>query len=270
MGPTVESRRHRVPRGALVINSGDRSDAAAWPQVTSARTMLNGEMAYPVSWWHRNRAHSRLHALLLGVTVLAVSHVACALPGPARAAAESSRADTSEPPAQSQGLAEPANTPGAQGRRPDSGHDQDLAPRRYLLAFGGAVSTGPAGLTGGFGTIAEGYVRANVLPQLGLGVSYFNLSVSNTDNYSPIGAQALEVNASWHPLKYSFDPFLQLGELRLFKVNGNVYAPPSPWNTEGQLGVNYVGPHFAIGLQVRSGFGHFGWLMGGFQLEGRI
>jgi hypothetical protein len=163
-------------------------------------------------------------------------------------------------------------TPGDQGTRADFNPDQDLAPRRYLLAFGGALATGPAGLTGGFGTIEEGYVRASVLPSLGLGIgaSYLDLSVSNTDNYAPVHAQALELNASWHPLKYSFDPFLQLGELRLFNVSGNDFRPPSAWSTEGQLGVNLAVPHLAVGLQVRSGFGHFGWLMVGLQLEARI
>jgi hypothetical protein len=177
-------------------------------------------------------------------------------------------ADPSEPRAQTQGPAEPTATPGDRGTRADSDQDQDLAPRTYLLAFGGAASTGLAGVTGGFGTIEEGYVRARVLPFLGIGVSYFDLSVSNTDNHPPLDAQALELNASWHPLKYSFDPFLQLGELRLFNVSG--YDPPSPWSTEGRLGVNLAVPHFAIGLHVRSGFGHFGWLMVGLQLEGRI
>jgi len=110
-----------------------------------------------------------------------------------------------------------------------------------------------------------------VLPWLGVGIAYFNLSVSNTDNYPPIGAQAFEINASWHPLKYSaFDPFLQLGGLRLFDVSGDVYGPPSPWGTEAQLGVDYVLPHLAVGLQVRRAFGNFDWLMLGFQLEGRI
>jgi hypothetical protein len=105
---------------------------------------------------------------------------------------------------------------------------------------------------------------------LGIGVSYLDLSVSNTDNYPPVHAQALELNASWHPLKYSFDPFLQLGELRLFNVSGDAFRPSSPWGTEGQLGVNFVVPHFAMGLQVRRAFTHYGWLMLGFQLEGRI
>jgi len=181
-------------------------------------------------------------------------------------------ADPSEPRVQSLGPAAPTATPHDRGTRADSSDDQDLAPRSYLLAFGGGISTGPAGLTGGFGTIEEGYVRANVLPPLGLGlgVSYLDLSVSNTDNYPPVHAQALELNASWHPLKHSFDPFLQLGELRLFNVSGNVFRPPSPWSTEGRVGVNLVVPHFAIGLQVRSGFAHFDWLMVGLQLEGRI
>jgi hypothetical protein len=105
---------------------------------------------------------------------------------------------------------------------------------------------------------------------LGIGVSYLDLSVSNSDNYPPVHAQALELNASWHPLKGYFDPFLQLGELRLFNVSGNAYRPPSPWSTEGLLGVNLVVPHFAVGLQVRRAVTHFGWLMVGFQLEGRI
>jgi len=109
-----------------------------------------------------------------------------------------------------------------------------------------------------------------VLPSLGLGIgaSYLDLSVSNTDNYPPVHAQALELNASWHPLKYSFDPFLQLGELRLFNMSG--YDPPSPWHTEGRFGVNLAVPYLAIGPQVRCGFGHFGWLMVGLQLEARI
>ena len=211
-------------------------------------------------------------ALLFSITGVAVSQVAWALPGTAAFAAEPPRADPSEPRAQTQGPAESTATPGNRGAAADSSPDQDLASRRYLLAFGGAGATGPAGLTGGFGSIAEGYVRANVLPPLGLGigVSYLDVSASNTDNYSPDHAQALELNASWHPLKYSFDPFLQLGELRLFNMSVNYFRPPSPWGTEVRLGVNVAVPHFAIGLQVRDAFSHFGWLMAGVQLEGRI
>src|SRR6187431_2452557 len=122
--------------------------------------MLNGTMAYSFSRWHRNRECGPLHAFLLGLTVVAGSKVAWALPGPAPAAAESSRADTSEPSAQAQGPAEPAIAPVAQSTRADPGHDQGINPRSYRFAFGFAVLTGPAGRTGGFGTIEEGYVRA--------------------------------------------------------------------------------------------------------------
>jgi hypothetical protein len=228
-------------------------------------------MAYGFSRRRRGRALGSLDALLFSVTVVAVSQVAWALPRAAAFAAESPPADPSEPHAQTQGPAESTATTGNKGAGAASSPDQDLASRRYLLAFGVALSTGPAGLTGGFGSIVEGYVRANVLPPLGLGigVSYLDLSVSNTDNYSPMNAQALELNASWHPLKYSFEPFLQLGELRLFNASGN-YGPPSPWSTEGRLGVNLAVRRFAIGLQVRDAFSHFGWLMVGLQLEGRI
>ena len=220
----------------------------------------------------RRRGHGSFPALLLSVSVVAVSRAAWALPPPAASAAESPPVEPSEPRAQTQGPAEPAATPGDRGTRADSGREQDLAPRRYLVAFGGALSTGLAGMTGGFGTIDEGYGRANVLPSLGLGigVSYLDVSVSNTDNYSPVHAQALELNASWHPLKYSFDPFLQLGELRLFNVSGNAYGPPSPWSTEGRLGVNLAVPYLAVGVQARRAFSHFGWLMLGVQLECRI
>jgi hypothetical protein len=229
-------------------------------------------MAHSCARCRRSRGPGSFPALLFSVTVVAISQVAWALPRAAACVAESPPADPSEPRALSQGPAEPTVTPRDRGTRADSGDDQDSAPRRYLLAFGGALSTGPAGLTGGFGTIAEGYVRASVLPPLGIGidVSYLNLSVSNTDNYSPVHAQALELNASWHPLKHSFDPFLQLGELRLFNVSGNAFHRPSPWSTEGQLGVNFVVPHFAIGLQARRAFTHYGWLMLGIQLEGRL
>jgi hypothetical protein len=99
------------------------------------------------------------------------------------------------------------------------------------------------------------------VPSLGIGISYLDLSVSNTDNYPPLHAQALELSASWHPLKSFFDPFVQLGELRFFNVSDVPYAPQSPWKTEGRLGVNLAVPHFAIGLLLRSGFGHFGWSM---------
>jgi hypothetical protein len=252
-----------------VINSGDHS--RPWPQMTLARSMLNADMTWRFSRLHRNRARIPLHALLLGITGVGVSRAVWALPGPASAAAESSRADTSERRSPSESSAELALTPGAPDTRADSGHDPGSNPRRYVFAFGGALLTGPAGRTGGFGTIQEGYVRAGVLPWLGLGVSYFNLSVSNTDNYPPVGAQAFAINASWHPLKYSsFDPFLQLGGLRLFNVRGNVYAPAALWVTEAQLGVNLVLPHLAIGVQARRAFGDFAWLMVGFQVEGRI
>ena len=250
---------------------GPESDKAAGRTLTLARTMLSGAMTSSFPRQRRNRERIPLHALLLGISVVAVSQVAWGLPVPAPTAAESSRADASEPRAPSPRPAEPALAPGAEGTRADAGHDQVSNPRRYVLAFGGALLTGPAGRTGGFGTIEEGYVRASVLPWLGIGVSFFDLSVSYTDNYPPIGAQALEINASWHPLKYaSFDPFLQLGGLRLLKVSGNIYGPPSLWSAEAQLGVNYALPHLALGLQVRRAFGDYAWLMLGFQLEGRI
>src|SRR5450432_2914258 len=117
-------------------------------------------MAYSFSRQRRGRGLGSFPALLLSVTVVTVSQVAWALPGPAPAADESPRATASEPRAQSQGPAEPTATPDNRGTRADSRDNEDLAPSRYLLAFGGTLATGLAGITGGFGTIQEGHVRA--------------------------------------------------------------------------------------------------------------
>src|SRR5450631_1473199 len=103
-------------------------------------------MAYGFSRRRRGRALGSFPALLFSVTVVAVSQVAWALPRPAASAAESPPADPSEPRAQSQRPAESTAATGNKGAGADSSPEQDLAPRRYLLAFGGALATGPAGL----------------------------------------------------------------------------------------------------------------------------
>ena len=127
-------------------------------------------MAYSCARRRRSRGPGSFRALLFSFTVVAVLLVSWALPRAVAYAADSSPADPSKARAQSQGPAEPTATPRQLGTRAGSGDDQDLAPRRYLFAFGGALSTGPAGLTGGFGSIEEGYLRASMLLPLGLGI----------------------------------------------------------------------------------------------------
>ncbi len=230
-------------------------------------------MACSCSRRRRNRAPAPFPALLLGVTVVAISQVAWALPRAAAFAAEPPQADQGEPPSQSPDPAQPIGTPDKQRARADSGHDQGSNPRSYLLAVGGAVLTGGVGKGAALGLMEEGHVRVSVLPWLGIGISYLDMSAPNNDNRPPFGAQALALNASWHPLKYSsFDPFLQLGGVRLFNVSGDAlyFGSPSPWSAEAQLGVNYVVPHFALGLQLRRAVGDYDWTMLGLQFEGRI
>jgi hypothetical protein len=129
------------------------------------------------------------HVLLLGVTVVGVSKVGWTLPRAAALAAESPQAAPREPSAQSQDPAEPTITRGDPRTRADSGDDQGLKPRSYLLAFGGAILTGDAGRGSALGSMEEGYVRAHVLPWLGIGVSYFGLSAPNNDKRPSFSAE---------------------------------------------------------------------------------
>jgi len=60
--------------------------------------------------------------------------------------------------------------------------------------------------------------------------------------------------------------------VRLFNVSGDAlyFGPQSHWSAEAQLGVNYVVPHFALGLQLRRAVGDFDWTMLGLQVEARL
>jgi hypothetical protein len=117
------------------------------------------------------------------------------------------------------------------------------------------------------------YVRGQVLPWLGVGVAYLGLSAQSTDNRPTLREQAIEVDASWHPLvECQFDPYVQLGGLKLVEVSGDDFEPNphSRWGAEGQVGMNFVFPHLAIGVQLRHATAGHQWTLLGLQLEGRI
>ncbi|MEI9954054.1 MAG: hypothetical protein WDO74_35025 [Pseudomonadota bacterium] len=81
------------------------------------------------------------------------------------------------------------------------------------------------------------------------------------------------MNSSWHPLFDSwFDPFLQIGALGVVGVQSGGYerGPEPRWGVQGQLGANFVLPHFAIGEHARLGHAEREWALLGVQVEGRL
>lgn len=220
-----------------------------------------------------NPAHSRIPVWLLSITVATVSHTAWALPPAAPLAAEAPpEVSLLAPPAAARGSAESTAPPdGGTGR----GERADPPPnsRAYHVALGAALAMGDAGWGTELGGIHELHGRAQVLPWLGVGLSYFNLTASNNESSPPFKLQAFELNSSWHPLFDTwFDPFLQIGALGIVGVQSNTFerGPEPRWGVQGQLGANVVLPPFAIGMHARVGQAEREWTLFGLQIEGRI
>ena len=220
-----------------------------------------------------NLAHHRAQVWLLSVTVVTVSQTAWALP-PATPLAAQATPEVSllARPAASRGSAE-STVPPDEGTRLDERADAPENSYAYRVALGAALALGDPGWGTELGGIAEVHGRAQVLPWLGVGLAYFNLSAPNNEGDRPFRMQALELNSSWHPLFDTwFDPFVQIGALGIVGVKSNEYerGPDPRWGVQGQLGANVVLPHFAIGAHARLGYAEHAWTLFGLQVEGRI
>jgi len=221
----------------------------------------------------KNMAHGRVPVWLLSITVTAVPQAAWALPAVTPPGAETTpEASLLDPPAAARGSAEPAAPPDG-GTQLGERADRPENPRAYRIALGAALAMGDPGWGTELGGIQELHGRAQVLPWLGVGLAYFNLTASNNEGYPPFKLQAFELNSSWHPLCDAwFDPYLQLGALGIVGVQSNAYerGPEPRWGVQGQLGANVVLPHFAIGVHARLGQAEREWTLFGLQVEGRI
>lgn len=220
-----------------------------------------------------NLAHGRAPVWLLSITVVTVSQTAWALPPATPLAAQATLEESLlAPPAAAPGPAESPVPPDG-GTRLDERADQPENSYAYRVAVGGALAMGDPGWGTELGGIQELHGRAQVLPWLGVGLAYFNLTASNNEGYPPFKLQALELNSSWHPMFDTwFDPFVQVGALGIVGVQSNAYerGPAPRWGVQGQLGANVVLSHFAIGVHARLGQAERGWSLFGLQVEGRI
>lgn len=220
-----------------------------------------------------NLAYGRAPVWLLSITVATISQTAWALPPATPLAAEATPGvSLLAPPAGARGSAE-STVPPDGGTRLDERADHPENSRAYRVAVGAAQAIGDPGWGTELGGIQELHGRAQVLPWLGVGLAYFNLTASNNEGYPPFKLQALELNSSWHPLFDTwFDPFLQIGAFGIVGVQSNAYerGPEPRWGVQGQLGANVVLPHFAIGVHARLGQAEREWTLFGLQVEGRI
>ncbi len=220
-----------------------------------------------------NLAHGCARVWLLSITVVTASHTAWALPPAAPLAAEvTPGVSLIGPPAAARGSAE-STVSLDRGTRLDERADHPENSYAYRVALGAALAMGDPGWGTELGGIQELHARVQVLPWLGVGLAYFNLTASNNEGYPPFQLQAVELNSSWHPLFDTwFDPFLQIGALGIVGVQSNEYerGPEPRWGVQGQLGANVVLPHFAIGVHARLGQAEREWSLFGLQVEGRI
>lgn len=144
-------------------------------------------------------------------------------------------------------------------------------PRQYKVALGASLSVGGPGWGTELGNIAQLYGRYQLYRGLGVGASYFWLTAPNNEGNSwpQFNAQALEAFAEYHPFETSWvDPFARLGVLGFTHVEGIEEADRA--GLQGVAGVNFVLPHFAIGLHARHGFTNQHWTMFGLHTEARF
>jgi len=220
-----------------------------------------------------NLAHGCVPVWLLSLTVASVSQTAWALPPVTPLAAEATPEINLLASRAGEGGSAESTVPPDGGTRRDERADQSENSYGYRIALGASLAMGDPGWGTELGGIQELHGRAQVLPWLGVGLAYFNLTASNNEGYSPFQLQALELNSSWHPLCDAwFDPYLQLGALGIVGVQSNSYerGPEPHWGVQEQLGANVVLPHFAIGVHARLGQAEREWTLFGLQIEGRI
>lgn len=143
----------------------------------------------------------------------------------------------------------------------------------YKLAFGGRLSVGDPGWGTEPGGIAEVGGRVQVLPWLGVGLSYLHLGAGNNEGYDPFGFDALEISSAWHPIVGRwFDPFVQVGALGVLGASGGYMdrETTSRLGVEALAGFDLVRLPFAVGVHARSGFTNHAWALGGLHVELRI
>ena len=143
----------------------------------------------------------------------------------------------------------------------------------YRLAFSGGIAVGWAGWGTELGGISEVGGRVQVLPWLGVGLSYFQLGAPNNEDFAPFEFHALEVSSAWHPIVGRwFDPFVHVGALGVLGSNGGYMGTEtsSRFGLEGMAGFDIVSLPFAVGVHARSGFTSRVWKLAGLHLEFRI
>jgi hypothetical protein len=143
--------------------------------------------------------------------------------------------------------------------------------RQYALAVGASLSYGDGGWGTELGNIVQIYGRYQLYRGLGVGASYFWLDAPNNEaaSWPEFHAQALEGFAEYHPFETSWiDPFARVGVLGLTRVEGIEAA--DRLGLQGMLGVDFVLPHFAIGLHAQHGFTNRAWTMVGLHTEVRL
>jgi len=148
----------------------------------------------------------------------------------------------------------------------------------YRLAVTGSASVGMAGWGSELAGISEVGARVQLLPWLGVGLSYLHLTDSHNENYPLFELDALEVSAAWRPVVGRwFDPFVQAGVVAVLGSRGGPDNDTSSrFGLEGTAGFDFVVSRpparlrFAVGLHGRSGFTNRSWTMAGLHIELRI
>ena len=163
---------------------------------------------------------------------------------------------------------------GASRRAAAEAAETSLAVRDYRVAVAAGVALGPPGWGNQLGTLAEIGARAQLLPWLGAGVSYFQLEAGNNEGYPALAIRALELHAAAHPFRTQWlDPFFRIGAVRIVGVSDGYpgeIASVSRWGLEGVAGLSVTASYFALGLDLRHGFTNRSWTMLGLHLELRL
>ncbi len=149
--------------------------------------------------------------------------------------------------------------------------EPEADPRRYRIATGASLSAGDAGWGTELANMEQIYARYQIYRGLGAGASYFFFTAPNNEGnaWPQFHAQGLEGFAEYHPFETSWiDPFVRVGVLGFTHVEGIEEA--NRVGMQGVLGVDFVLPHFAIGLHALHGFTNQSWTMLGLHAELRF
>ena len=169
-------------------------------------------------------------------------------------------------------LAQPAAF--AQQPPPPAAAAAPALPYRLALTAGAAV--GMAGWGPQLAGVSDIGGRVQLLPWLGVGLSYLQLSASSNENYPVFTLDAFELSAAWRPVVNRwFDPFAQAGVVGVIRSGGGYMGTDSSsrFGLEGTAGFDFVAAlrvPLAVGVHVRSGFTSESWTMAGLHLELRI